>query len=67
MLEGDGQADALSKVEITPAMVEVGIDRLMDLWGVVASSYLVEQVFQAMASASVACPPMCGPAKSECS
>ena len=46
------QAGLSTEIEITPAMVSAGRERYLDLAGVVDSTFVVVEVYQAMRAAS---------------
>ena len=54
MDDSNRQAGDLTEVEISPAMIAVGVERLNDLLSAgTSAAYVVEEVFLAMAEARV--------------
>ncbi len=47
-VEGDAPEAGAPEIEMTPAMIEAGTDRLLELVEQRESAYVVEQVFLAM-------------------
>lgn len=51
-MEHDSSCDVSTEIEVTPAMIEAGVERYLDLVGEVDSVYAVVEVYRAMAGLS---------------